>query len=699
MSQSPDVSAASPDEIKRYSRGWTAFTRMISAGRSFSGHERNCCFLNLGNGSFADVSAATELDYLDDSRAVAVVDWNFDGRLDFWITNRNAPRVRFLRNETENECSFVSFKLRGVTCNRDAIGARLQLLISNPNASDSPRTILKQLAAGDGYLSQSSKWVHFGIPNGWSIDTLKIQWPGTVEETIQGLQSGFHYELVEGSATARRWHPPGSPTNRIASDSVKNVANESVENLHRTVIVGKIPVPNAQFEDSQGNSISLSKFGGRPLLINLWSPTCVPCLQELAEWTRHHQRFDQSNVQLVALSVDGLLDSNESDVVDSKKALDDIGFAGISGIANPELVQLFEMLHDTYLQRRQDLPIPTSFLLDSAGQLSVIYKGPLPAETLLKDIELLDANPGERRASAVPFAGRWGAKPSTADPEAIVKQLEKMGRTEVAVEYARDCISRIEGEPFSTQQSTDHSNSERKKILIDLHGTLGELQLKLGRKHEAAESFARLLQLGDNRPNLHRDIGETYLANELPVQAVDHLEIAARANPDDGTLFYNLGISELASRRPDDAILHLRRAHELSPNDANVCFHLANALHGTAKTEEALAFYRKSLQLHPGWTLAQNNLAWILATHRDASIRDGNEAVRLAEAACEATKFSDPSALATLAAAYAEQGRFDDAIRSNKKALESAISRRLTSLATKLSERELILKAGKPVRD
>ena len=192
MSQSPDESAASPDEINRYSRGWTAFTRMISAGRSFSGHERNCCFLNLGNGSFADVSAATELDYLDDSRAVAVVDWNFDGRLDFWITNRNAPRVRFLRNETENECSFVSFKLRGVTCNRDAIGARLQLLISNPNASDSPRTILKQLAAGDGYLSQSSKWVHFGIPKGWSIDTLKIQWPGTVEETFQGVQSAVY---------------------------------------------------------------------------------------------------------------------------------------------------------------------------------------------------------------------------------------------------------------------------------------------------------------------------------------------------------------------------------------------------------------------------------------------------------------------------------------------------------------------------
>ncbi|NIP94492.1 MAG: hypothetical protein GWO24_14035, partial [Akkermansiaceae bacterium] len=70
----------------------------IGEGRSFSGHEKNCCFLNTGGGRFADVSAAVGLAFDDDGRAVSVCDWDFDGRQDLWVTNRTAPRVRLLRN-------------------------------------------------------------------------------------------------------------------------------------------------------------------------------------------------------------------------------------------------------------------------------------------------------------------------------------------------------------------------------------------------------------------------------------------------------------------------------------------------------------------------------------------------------------------------------------------------------------------------
>ncbi|MEE3179012.1 MAG: hypothetical protein VX317_04960, partial [Verrucomicrobiota bacterium] len=72
---------------------------MINAGRSFSGQERNCIFLNPGSsqaarGRFADVSSVTGLDFDDDARALSPVDWDHDGDLDLWISNRNAPRLR-----------------------------------------------------------------------------------------------------------------------------------------------------------------------------------------------------------------------------------------------------------------------------------------------------------------------------------------------------------------------------------------------------------------------------------------------------------------------------------------------------------------------------------------------------------------------------------------------------------------------------
>ena len=86
---------------------------MIETGGSWSGRERNCCFLNTGGARFADVSAVTGLDFLDDGRAVAVVDWDHDGDLDLWLGNRTAPRIRFMRNNIDHENRFLKIQLIG----------------------------------------------------------------------------------------------------------------------------------------------------------------------------------------------------------------------------------------------------------------------------------------------------------------------------------------------------------------------------------------------------------------------------------------------------------------------------------------------------------------------------------------------------------------------------------------------------------
>ena len=95
---------------------------MIRNGRSFSGRERNCCFLNTGQQRFADVSAATGFDFPDDGRGLALVDWDQDGDLDAWIANRSSPQVRLLMNRMQTDHRWVAFRLEGTQCNRDAIG-------------------------------------------------------------------------------------------------------------------------------------------------------------------------------------------------------------------------------------------------------------------------------------------------------------------------------------------------------------------------------------------------------------------------------------------------------------------------------------------------------------------------------------------------------------------------------------------------
>ncbi len=102
--------------------------RFIREGKSFSGHERNCCFLNLGNGQFANISATSGMDLDDDARAMAITDWDQDGDLDVWVTNRTGPRLRFLKNQVDSASAALQLRLEGKDCNRDAIGARVTVI-------------------------------------------------------------------------------------------------------------------------------------------------------------------------------------------------------------------------------------------------------------------------------------------------------------------------------------------------------------------------------------------------------------------------------------------------------------------------------------------------------------------------------------------------------------------------------------------
>ena len=106
------------------------FYDLIRAGGSLSGNERNCAFLSMGRQRFANVSGISGLDYPEDGRAMTVCDWDQDGDLDVWFLNRNGPQVRFLRNDVPVDNHFLALRLsgNGTTSNRDAIGARVEVI-------------------------------------------------------------------------------------------------------------------------------------------------------------------------------------------------------------------------------------------------------------------------------------------------------------------------------------------------------------------------------------------------------------------------------------------------------------------------------------------------------------------------------------------------------------------------------------------
>ena len=114
--------------------------------------------------------------------------------------------------------------------------------------------------------------------------------------------------------------------------------------------------------------------------------------------------------------------------------------------------------------------------------------------------------------------------------------------------------------------------------------------------------------------------------------------------------------------------------------------------------ERAVRDYNKVIKLDPDSAWVCNNLAWILATCPEPRIRDGAEAVRLAERGCGLTDNRAPELLDTLAAAYAELGQFDRAVKTAEKAIQLVLAPGKEKLAKDIESRLKLYKAKRPFR-
>jgi tetratricopeptide (TPR) repeat protein len=176
-------------------------------------------------------------------------------------------------------------------------------------------------------------------------------------------------------------------------------------------------------------------------------------------------------------------------------------------------------------------------------------------------------------------------------------------------------------------------------------------------------------------------------------------EHAVAVTPENFMTQFYLGNALLEKGDMTRGVATMERVLELNPGFANAHTSLAYAYAMGGKPAQTISHYRSALQLRPDWADPMNNLAWLLATAKDPSIRDGKEAVKLAERAAELTGHNQPRILGTLAAAYAETGDFQRAIETAERARALATATGLKSVADRNSELIEFYKAGKPFRD
>ncbi len=380
--------------MARYTDAWADLISGVRNGASWSGGERNCCFLNVAGTRFVDVSSLSGINFNDDGRAIAICDWDRDGDQDMWLRNRSAPRIRLMMNNSSGARS-VSVRLQGVKSNRDGIGAVVEL-----EGQASP--MIRSVRAGEMFLSQSSKWLHFGIGETESVGSFTVYWPGGDAERFHGAKAGGRYLLRQGEGVARvarRADPSGE------SDKENPVVVERRQSRGIVMPVA-VPFPKLSFRDPSAK-VRLLTGDGKDTLLVIWESASTGSLLSLRNLEKGRGRIGGSGIRVLALASNGVEDAGEA-----YEEIENCGFGWEWGFIGKDSLEVLFHWQAALFDRYPDHDLPLAVLLNANEQCVAIYRGPIRVDEVLDDAqEVIGIDPLTRWHLAPPIHGTWFTNP------------------------------------------------------------------------------------------------------------------------------------------------------------------------------------------------------------------------------------------------------------------------------------------------
>lgn len=524
-----------------YEEGWRAVNELIRSDGSWSGRERDVCYRNLGNGRFEDVSFVSGLDFSDDGRAWVALDLDSDGDLDLVLKSRTAPQLRLLRNDSPAGSRGLILELQGTTANRDAVGAAATLI------TDRGRHLLRVVRSGSGFLSQTSRRLHFGIAPGEQAKSIEIVWPGGARQTIAQppqkgtirVRQGAAFELL-APLKPPALAAPGEPFNG------------------RPWLVEPLAVPDPR----------LKPYRGKKVLLNLWASWCPPCRTELVNFTAHAADFGKAGIQVVLLSVE-----------EDKPAPVGVPFPSLK--ADNRTIGVYSVLYRNLFDRRRDLALPISFLIDEHGNLIKIYQGPAAVAEVTADA-------AAKLHPALPFPGTRYTGPPARNYNDLATAMAERGFQPEARAL------------FETALARGHRGYE-------LYNNFAGLLVASGDLAQAEKLLRASVRENRDQAGSNSNLGLLLMDSKRPREALPFLEKAIALQPDDTrsrralSSYYNdIGIGRMQADRPAEALRAFERAASSDPSDPAAQLNLALYHAQAGHTGQARTILQRLLKQHPG---------------------------------------------------------------------------------------------------
>lgn len=557
MSQSPQQQSAS----KSYQDAWRAVNILIRSDGSWSGRERGVCYLNQGDGRFLDAAFVSGLDLPADGRSFAPLDLDGDGDLDLVLKNRSGVQLRAFRNDLRQAPRMLRIGVRGTESNRDGVGARLTLETDR-------RKLVREISAGSGFLSQRPKLAEFGLQPGEQPTSLAVTWPGGGLSSFDNLPDATARLLaVQGENELHPW--PSAASEQRPSEPQEAPPSGGVR------LAEAVPAPRMELEALDGSHVALPGKPGRKTLVNFWATWCPPCRKEMEDLVANASQLGEAGVDVLTISVDDPADHSAVERFAAEFALP---FPVL--LANDEAVNAYTILQHNLLDRRTDLAIPTTFLVNESGEVEALYRGETDARTILADLD---------DGRALPFDGRWVRSGPDRDFVALGASYAERGLTVHAV----DAFERA------------WENGVRSP---ELANNLAGALIQAGSLDRAEQLLRGALEADPNDLDAAVNLASLLLDREQFQAAYQQAQRVAEARPDDVAAQVIQGSAAFALGRPEEAEHIYRAAIESAPLRPEPHESLGALLASTDRFKPAVEAYEKAAELGAASVKLYSNL-------------------------------------------------------------------------------------------
>ncbi|MGB7130613.1 MAG: FG-GAP-like repeat-containing protein [Candidatus Sulfotelmatobacter sp.] len=601
VANSPDRAGFSHD----YELGWNAINELIRADGTWSGFERNVFYANNRDGTFSNVSGAIGLDFLEDGRAFALADFDHDGRQEIFLKNRNAPKLRVLRNAIAGLPPSIVFRLLGTKSNRDAIGAVVTIQTEVGQQ-------VRSVQAGSGFLSQHSKELFFGLGDHKGPVQASIHWPSGDVQHLRDLLPNHRIWVEEGSESFRT---EAFRTRSSANVEIADAVPQSAEQLHATAetwLLVPVAAPDFSLPDAAGRVRSLAAARGNPTLLNFWSARSKDCREQLHALERVHARWAAQGWQLLTVNVGP---TNDAETSKDSRGRQNLSFPVLR--PSDDVAAVYNIIYRYLFDRHRDLELPTSFLIDKQGLIVKVYQGPVDPEQVAKDFRRIPESDTQRSALALPFKG--------------VNESFEFGRNYLSygsIFFQRGYFEQA-ANSFRQALANDPSSAEA------AYG-LGSAFLSQHKTADARASFERATRLEAGYPdtlaNAWNNLGLIAAQANSSDEAIDNFREAVRHSPEHLIALNNLGNAYRLQKNWDEAQKVFERALEVDASDPEANYGLGMVFAQTDDTAQAYEYLERALKSRPDYPEALNNLGilYLRTQRRDDAVASFETCIRVA---------------------------------------------------------------------